>query len=176
MKDIARLGGVGLALVLAQVLLSEVLPARVRPDLVLVFALAMGLRSGGTRGLFLAFALGFLADVMSGSPLGLFALLRGTACVLTRFFDRALYLRAPAPWIAYVAGYTLLDGLLLGLTLRVFLPESAIGWGTILSRLPGGIALTALVAAPLLLLFLRLDLDTEPDGRRSGLGLLGHRS
>ena len=176
MKNIARLGGVGLALVLAQVLLSEVLPARARPDLVLVFALAMGLRSGGTRGLFLAFALGFVADVLSGSPLGLFALLRGTACALTRIFDRALYLRAPVPWTAYVAGYTLLDGCLLGLALRVFLPESALGWGTILSRLPGEIVLTALVAAPLLLLFLRLDVDTEPDGRRSGFGLIGTRS
>jgi rod shape-determining protein MreD len=176
MKGVARLAGVGLALVLGQVFLSAMLPPQVRPDLLLVFALAMGLRSGGTRGLFLAFALGFVADVLSGSPLGLFALLRGTACALTRVLDRALYLRAPLPWTAYVAGYTLLDGILMGLALRVFLPESAIGWGTILGRMPGEIVLTALVAAPLLLLFLRLDVDTEPDGRRSGLGLIGTRS
>ena len=174
MKAVAKLAGVGLALVLVQLLIAAALPPQIRPDLVLMFALALGLR-GGTRRLLLAFALGFLVDVFSGSPPGLFALLCGTACAVTRGVDRALYLRAPVPWAASVAGYTLVDGLLLGLTLRVLLPESALGWWALLSRLPGEVLLTALAAGPFLILFLRLDVDAEPDGRRAGLGLIGTR-
>ena len=67
------------------------------------------------------------------------------------------------------------QGLLLGLLLRVFLPESALGWWTLLSRLPGEVLLTALAAGPFLILFLRLDVDAEPDRRRVGLGLLDTR-
>ena len=77
--------------------------------------------------------------------------------------------------LAYVAGYTLVDGLLLGLILRVLLPESALGWWALLSRLPGEVLLTALAAGPFLILFLRLDVDAEPEGRRAGLGLIGTR-
>ena len=175
MKALAKLAAAGLALVLLQVLLAAVLPAAASPDLVLVFALALGLRSSGGRGLLLAFALGLLVDVLSGSPPGLFALLRGTACAATRAFDRALYLRAPAPWVAYVVGYTIADGLLMGLAVWIFLPESALGWWTIVSRLPGGLVANAIIAAPLLLLFLRLDGDAEPRTRRDGLGLIGMR-
>ncbi len=175
MKALGKLATAGLALVLLQVLLAAVLPAAARPDLVLVFALALGLRSNGSRALFLAFGLGLLVDVLSGSPPGLFALLRGTACAATRAFDRALYLRAPAPWIAYVVGYTIADGLLMGLAVGIFLPDSALGWWTIVSRLPGELVTNAIIAAPLLLLFLRLDGDAEPRTRRDGLGLIGTR-
>ncbi len=175
MTALGKLAGVGLGLVLLQVLLASVLPSAIRPDLVLVFALALGLRSGGTSGLFVAFALGFAVDVLSGSPPGFFALLRGTACMASRALNRALYLRAPGPWVAYVVGYTIFDALLVGLMLQVFSPESALGWLALLARLPGQVVVMAIVAAPLLLLFLRLDVPAEPDGRASGLGLVEPR-
>ncbi len=175
MTALSKLAGVGLGLVLLQVLLASVLPSAIRPDLVLVFALALGLRSGGTTGLFLAFGLGFTVDVLSGSPPGLFALLRGTACVATRALDHVLYLRAPGPWVAYVVGYTIVDALLMGLALNVFLPESALGWVTVLRRLPGQVVVMAIVAAPLLLLFLRLEVAAKPDGRPSQVGLVEPR-
>ena len=69
----------------------------IQPDLILIFALAMGLRGGGLQGLILAFGAGFVLDVLSVSPLGLYALLCGTACAATRLFDKALYLRAAGP-------------------------------------------------------------------------------
>lgn len=176
MKATLKLAGVGLGLVLAQALLVAVLPVQLQPDLVLVFALALGLRASGTRALFLAFGLGLAVDVLSGSPPGMFALLRGTACALTRAFDRALYLRAPAPWAAYVGGYVLLDAVLMWLALRLVVPENALGIWPILSRLPGELVLSVLASGPLLVLFLRLDAATQTGGRRSaGLGLLGSR-
>ena len=175
MTALGKLAGAGLGLVLLQVLLASALPSAIRPDLVLVFALALGLRSPGTLGLFLAFALGFAVDVLSGSPPGLFALLRGTACVASRVLDRALYLRAPGPWVAYVVGYAIVDALLMGLALHIFMPESALGWGTVLGRLPGQLVMMAIVSAPLLLLFLHLDVATEPVGRPAGLGVIERR-
>ena len=175
MTALGKLAGAGLGLVLLQVLLASVLPSPIRPDLVLVFALALGLRSGGTTGLLLAFALGFLVDVLSGAPPGLFALLRGTACTATRALDRALYLRAPGPWVAYVVGYTIVDAVLMGLALHVFMPEGALGWGAVLGQLPGQVVMMAIVAAPLLMLFLHLDVAGEPDGRSSGLDAIERR-
>ena len=149
----------------------ETLPEWVRPDFVLVYALAVGLRQAPLPALSLAFGLGFVVDVLSGSPLGLYALLRGTACALTRLFDRALYLRAPAPWAAYVAGYVVLDSALLTLVCHLFAPESVLPATAMLARVPGQALATALVAAPLLALFLRLDADSRREGSLGSLGL-----
>ena len=128
----------------------------------------MGLGGRGPSGLLLAFAAGFVVDALSGSPPGLFALLRGTACALTRAVDHALYLRAPLPWALFVCGYAAFDAVALGICQRVFLEGGALPWTRILLELPGAALSTALLAAPLLALFLRLDV--EP-GRDTGLVL-----
>ena len=78
-----RLIGLGLGLLLLHTLVT-VLPVAARPDFVLVFTLALGLRGGAIGGLVVAFGVGFSVDVLSGSPLGLYALLRGTSCAATR--------------------------------------------------------------------------------------------
>lgn len=154
-----RLVGIALALLLFQVLAIAVLPDSFRPDLILVFALAMGLRSRGLGPLVWAFAAGFAIDTLSGSPLGLYALLRGTACAASRLLDRALYLRAAGPWAIYVLGYAVVDALLMGVILRLFAPEAAISWGALVLRLPGMALTTAVLAAPLLGLFRWADSD-----------------
>ena len=128
MSALLRLVGVGIALLLAQALARLVLPAVAQPDLVLVYALALGLRGGGLQGLLLAFGAGFVEDVLSGSPPGLFALLCGTACAATRLLDRALYLRAAGPWATYVGVYALLNFALCGFALRMFAPAAALPW------------------------------------------------
>ena len=164
MSGLLRLVGVGIALLLAQALVRMILPAFVQPDLVLVYALAMGLRGGGLQGLLLAFGAGFVADVLSGSPPGLFALLCGTACAATRLLDRALYLRAAAPWATYVGIYALVNYALCGLALKSFAPAAALPWELLAARAPGSAVLTALCAAPLLGLFRRLLVEADRDG------------
>ena len=171
MSGLLKLLALALALLLGHAAVPEAMPEWIRPDLVLIFALAMGLRLAPLPALSLAFGLGFVVDVLSGSPLGLYALLRGTACALTRLFDRALYLRAPAPWAAYVAGYVVLDAALLTLVCHLFAPDSALAASTLLARVPGQALATALLAAPLLSLFLRLDADAEGEGPLGSLGL-----
>ena len=164
MSALLRLLGVGLALLLAQALARLALPTVIQPDLVLVYALALGLRGGGVQGLVLAFGAGFVEDVLSASPPGLFALLCGTACTTTRLLDRALYLRAAAPWGGYVAAYTLANFALFGAAQRMFAPESALPWSELLVRAPGAAVTTALCAAPLLHVFRRLLVEVDRDG------------
>ena len=169
MKERALLVAVGLALLLAQAVVQGVLPAAFRPDLVLVYALALGLRAGSSFGLVLAFGAGFAVDALSGAPLGLFALLRGTACVATRLFDGALYLRAPGPWAIFVAAYAVADLALMGVCLHWFAPEAALPWADLVLRAPGTALASAIAAAPFLALFRRLDSE---GGREGGLGLI----
>ena len=174
MKGYIQLIGLGLAMLLVQGLALESISERFYPDLVLIFALAMGLRAGGVSGLVLAFGAGFLVDVGSAhSQPGLYALLRGTACALTRVFDRALYLRSGGPWALYAGAYVVLDGFLLGVLLQLFVPQAMLSWDQILWRTPGVAVLTALCASPVLRWLRRLD----PAGsHETGWGLLGSRA
>jgi rod shape-determining protein MreD len=164
MSSLLRLVGIGVALLLAQTVARLVLPTVAQPDLVLVYALALGLRGGGVQGLVLAFGAGFVEDVLSGSPPGLFALVCGTACAATRLLDRALYLRAAAPWAGYVGVYTLANFGLVGAAQRMFAPGTEIAWLDILTRAPGAAITTALCAAPLLHVFRRLLVEADRDG------------
>ncbi len=168
MRSFAKLAGLVLGAILLLALVLEIFPGWLRPDPVLIVALALGLRGRGTPGLLLAFGSGFVVDALSGSPPGLFALLRGSACMLTRTFDHALYLRGPLPWALFVFGYTLFDAFALGVCQRVFLEGGALPWTRILLEAPGSALATALLAAPLLPLFLRMDAEA---GRDAGLAL-----
>ncbi len=175
MKGLVRLVGIGLLLLLAQAISRAVLPTLVQPDLVLVYALALGLRGGGVQGLLLAFGAGFVEDVLSASPPGLFALLCGTACAATRLLDRALYLRAAAPWAGYVGVYTLANFVLFGAMQRMFAPDGAFAWSDLMVRAPGAAITTALCAAPLLHVFRRLLVEADRDGAWPVLAAQGAR-
>lgn len=168
MSGFAKLIGLALAAILLQSLVQALFPGWLRPQPVLILALGLGLRGRGTPGLLLAFGSGFVVDALSGSPPGLFALLYGTACMLTRAVDHALYLREPVPWALYVFGYTIFDALALGVCQRLFLDGGALPWTRILLEVPGSALMTGLLAFPLLPLFLRMDADV---GRDTGLAL-----
>lgn len=175
MKGLLRLVAIGLLLLLAQAITRALLPTLARPDLVLVYALALGLRGGGVQGLLLAFGAGFIEDVLCASPPGLFALLCGTACAATRLLDRALYLRAAAPWAAYVGVYTLANFVLFGGAQRMFAPDGALAWSDLMVRAPGAAITTAVCAAPLLHVFRRLLVEADRDGSWPVLAAQGAR-
>jgi rod shape-determining protein MreD len=168
-KERLQIVGLGVALLLLQQLANLVAPVWLRPDLVLAFALALGLRARATESLVLGFGIGYVVDVLSAAPLGLHALLRGTACVGTRIFDRSLYLRAPLPWALFVFGYALADAVGVALVLRFATTGAELPWLEVLLRAPGCALTTAIAAAPLLGLVLRISSDT---GREEGLVLL----
>jgi cell shape-determining protein MreD len=160
------LGLLGLLLILQQ-LVAAVLPEAVRPDLLLVFALALGLRSPAVPALLLSFGLGVMVDLLSGTPTGTFALLRGTACALTRFADRALYLRAPVPWAIYAAFYQAVDVGLLALVTWLILDQPAVGSEGLVVRIPGTMVATGLVAIPVAAALQRWGL-ADPDPSTTG--------
>jgi rod shape-determining protein MreD len=171
-----RLAALALGLLLVQRVVVELLPAALRPDLVLAFAAAMGLqRTRSTAGLLLAFGVGFALDVLSGAPLGLYSWLRGTACVTTRVVDRALYLRAPLPWALYCAVYALLDWVLLAGALHLLVPGAAPSWTEVLGRAPLAAALTGACAGPLLGVLRRADQQTDRDPAWTVGSSVGHR-
>lgn len=176
MIALLKLIGMGVALLLGQGLARLLLPAALRPELVLVFALAMGLRGAGMQGLFLAFGAGFALDVLSGAPLGLYSLLCGTACATTRLLDKALYLRAAGPWAIYVAAYCAANWLLLGCAQRLFAPHSAAPWLDLLARAPGTAITTGIAAAPLLAGFRKLLLEADRGGGWPVLAAQGPRA
>ena len=159
-----RLLGLGLALLLIQQLLASVLPHAFRPDLLLIYALALGLRSRAIESLLIAFAFGYAVDALSGAPIGLYALLRATACLITHVMNRGLNLRGPVPWVGYAAAYVVFDTLLLTQILRLVQPELVLPWSVVAIQLPGTVLLTAAIAAPLYRLFSRLDADEEVPG------------
>ncbi len=168
--------GLGTALLAAQGLIANLLPAWVRPDLVLIYALALGVRRASpTWSLAMAFGFGFAFDALSGSDPGLYALLRGTACAVTRAFDRALYLRAPLPWGLYAAGWAVVDWIGMVAVLQLLRPAALPGWLDVLVRVPGAAVATGIAAGLLYALLRRVESAEERDSSWTVLSSAGSR-
>jgi rod shape-determining protein MreD len=151
-----------LALLALQQFVASTFPEAFRPDLLLILALALGLRQAAIGSLLGAFGLGFVVDLLSGAPVGTYALLRGTACAATRLADRTLYLRAPLPWGVYSAVYQGVDFVLLGAVSGLLLPEAGGDWGRLAAQTPGAMIATGLAAIPLAALLKRWGLVPAP--------------
>jgi hypothetical protein len=173
MRGYLQLAGLAIGLLVVHAVGQRLLPEAIAPDIMLIFAVAMGIRAGGSGGLMLAFGAGLLIDMgLAGSQPGLFALLRGTACALTRVADGALYLRAGGPWALYAGCYVFVDAILLGLVSRALMQETALAWGDMLWRMPGVALTTGLAAVPVLSLVRKLDTESTD----AVWGLVGSRS
>jgi rod shape-determining protein MreD len=96
--------GLGVVALMAQGVVTQVLPAHLVPDfgLLLVVAIALRLR-GAASGVVLAALLGYATDLLSGSLLGQHALLRMAAYGVARFGSARLNLRGPPPQALFVA-------------------------------------------------------------------------
>jgi cell shape-determining protein MreD len=86
--------------------LARFVPGALCPDVTLLVCVALALRVGDARALLAAAALGYGADLLSGSPFGLSALLAVLAFALTRLADGSLELRRPLATAALVAALT----------------------------------------------------------------------
>jgi rod shape-determining protein MreD len=82
-------------------------PARFLPDIGLLLVLSLALTWRSTAGgLLLAAALGYVADLLSGSLIGQHALLRVLSFGVARIGSRHLSLRGPVPQAAFAAVLT----------------------------------------------------------------------
>ena len=138
------LGGVALVV---QSVAGNHLPPGAVPNLSLLVMVAIGLHLPTARGLALAAALGYAADLLSGALLGTHALLRMLACATTRLANRRLDLRRGLPLAAFAAVLTVADAAGLALLFRAVTGRAALD----VSLLPllGSQVLVNALAAPL---------------------------
>lgn len=109
--------------------LAGVLPAALCPDLGLLVVVAIGLAwERSVPGLALAAALGYAADLLSGTLLGQHALLRLLAFWAARLASRKLNLRGAIPLAVFGAGLSLANGLGLLAITRFFGAQAGPDW------------------------------------------------
>jgi rod shape-determining protein MreD len=87
-------------------------PRGVLPDLALLAAVALGLHMPGLRGILAAWGVGWQQDLLSGAPLGLFALLQLLAWAATRLGERQLALARAVALVPFTAALTVAQALL----------------------------------------------------------------
>lgn len=123
MREPLTLLALGLfALVVESALLAS-LPAAIVPSFSLLLPIAAALLLPPTAGLLVAVSLGFGADVLSGSLLGMHAFVRLGEFVTVRALASQLDLVRPLPFAIFALGLALLDAAASAGVLRFFLGE-----------------------------------------------------
>jgi rod shape-determining protein MreD len=137
---------IGIGVPIVQGALNTFLPARFTPDLGFLIVIALGLYWRSAAGGFaLAAALGFAADLLSGSMLGQQALLRLLAFGVARAASRQLNLRGVVPQAVFVLVFTAVNALCIGLLNSFFASGGSFDL-TMLRDLPLHAGLNALFA------------------------------
>lgn len=115
---------VGVLALMVQGVAAQVVPARLLPDLGLLFVIgiALSVRSAAL-GVLLAALLGYTTDLLSGSLLGQHALLRMFAYAAARFGSARLNLRGPLPQVVFVVILSVAHAVLLAALLAFFVPH-----------------------------------------------------
>jgi cell shape-determining protein MreD len=128
MKQAAALGAVGLLALIIQGALARVLAPPLCPDLGFLVVLGIGsCWRGLTSGLVLAAALGWTADLYSGSLFGQTALLRLIAFCGALLASRQLNLKGPGPLMLFTAGLTVVCGLASQILSAAFVGAAGLG-------------------------------------------------
>ncbi len=131
-----------------------------RIDVTVVLVAFLALRAPTLEGAFAAFATGYLLDLMSGRPTGLYTFLAVLTFLMGRLAASLVDVRSPLSFalfaVAADAGHTLLSVFFTWMTAK----ESSTG-GALLTGLPLQIALTGLAAILLYPLLRRIDPGSE---------------
>ncbi len=122
--------GIGFLAVVVQGALAAVVPPPWCPDVALLVVLAIGLRwEGLASGLFLVFALGYAADIVSGGLRGGHALLRMFVFVGARLASRQLNLAGALPLAVSAAVLSVAYGLAVVVLAHFFTAAGLPSWG-----------------------------------------------
>ncbi len=160
--------------VLETALFPKFLPYHLKPDLVLILIVYLGLHEGYLRGAFLAYALGSLLDGLAGVYPGLF----GLALLATFLAVRAVALRFNTEnsllLLFMVFCGTLVEGGLLVFPLGYFADAGPL-WQIVFQHFLLQILLNLAAAWLLLAGFARLQKRFAPRSRIPGLRHLGRR-
>ncbi len=118
MKSLAFVCALGALLLFAGGALAGSAPRGAWPDLGLLVVVAAALHLPATTGCLAGWSLGVMTDLLSGAPLGHFALLRLLAWAATRVADRQLDLRRPLVLVIFVLALTAADAFALATLAR----------------------------------------------------------
>jgi rod shape-determining protein MreD len=128
MRSALALAVLALGALVLQGTLAALLPAALAPDLALLVTVVAAVQAPALPALLLAAALGFGADILSGSLLGEQALLRLLAFAATRFVSGQFHLERGLPLASYCLAIGLLDPLGLAALSSAFAGASPLGW------------------------------------------------
>jgi rod shape-determining protein MreD len=161
-----------LFMLLQTTIFPHFLPPEMRPNLLLILVIYLGLSDSFLRAAFLTLLLGALQDVFCGTTLGLYATVQLAVFLLIRLGSDRLNVESRMLLLGLITTGTVLQTVLLGLLLTTFAEAGAVLW-ILLPALPTQI-LANLVAGWLLLVFL---LKSQPLlGTRQGMAGLPYQS
>ncbi len=163
----------GLIFVLLQTtILPRFLPAEMRPNLLLILVIYLGLSESFLRAAFLTLLLGALQDVFCGSTFGLYAAVQLAVFLLIRLFSDRLNVESRRLLLGLIAAGTILQTVLLGFLLTTFAEAGPVLW-ILLSALPAQILFNLLTGWLLLFFLLRFQ---PLLGNRQGMAGLPYQS
>ena len=167
--------GCGLVFLLLQsTLMAWSLPPYLRPDLLLILLIYMGLNEKFRTGALLAYVLGCLVDVFSGHFLGLYGFVYLSIFFLTRIGVRWFNTESPMLLLTMVFWGALTEGGLVMFALGVF-AEAGDAWALVLTHLFPRAITSCLLAEGLLLLLTLLQRRLGSRGEIPGLNRLNSR-
>lgn len=152
MTDILFMLIVGIAaLVLQTTSLAFLIPVSYKPDLILILVAWASLRMPFTVAAGFAFFAGILIDLLSGSPMGLFAIIYCAILVMCGYCQATLQMESPVAQGVVICFMTLIAGAVVLLTRWIGGPMG-FGWNAVQWILLKSLftALTSAVVLPLL--------------------------
>jgi len=132
------------------------LPAGLRPNLLLILVLYLGLSEGLGRAILVTLLLGGIQDSFSGTSLGLYTSVNLTIVLLVRLLSEQLNAESPPLLLLLIAGGTVLQGLLVGFCLTTFADAGPV-MQLLLAALPTQLVVNLLAGALMLFVLLRLQ-------------------
>jgi rod shape-determining protein MreD len=112
---------VGVLLLILQTTLLPFFPIhRIRPDILLIFTLYLGLSFPPLSGGFLAFFMGYLMDLFSGNALGFYTLSRPLVFFAAQFFRERFYMEGSYSRFLFAFVYSMLEGFLIFILMNAF--------------------------------------------------------
>lgn len=148
------------------------LPSALRPNLLLILILYLGLSENFTRAVIIGLLLGGIQDSFSGTTLGLYITVDLAILLLVRVLSEHLNAESPALLLLLISGGTLVQNLLVGFCLMLLADAGPI-LSILLLALPQQLLANLLASVVLLVLLLRIK---PLFGSRSGMPGLMYQS
>ena len=167
MKFLVAVGLALLLLTLESVVVQQLGLAISRIDVTVVLIAFLALRAGMREGALSSFAVGYLLDLMSGQPTGLFTFLAVFLFLTGKLVARLMDVRGRASFVLFAMGGDLTHGALTSFFTWLTTKDGSAS--ALLPGLPLQVTLTGVAAALLYPLLRRFEVSQE---RNSSAGLL----